>query len=121
MATPTHHQIRRQPGPHYVGIAEDAENRVGNILGRRLPGLQIAAYFVIGIQNIPKCREKVFLNPPYHLVVDKGLSRGIEHIHFQPPWLGDEMDIEIGIGFQDFRGVVLGAVGIEDRESAVPK
>src|SRR6056297_2431745 len=74
VSTPANHQLWGYVAAHDIGVAQNAEDRVGDAGGAAQVEGELVRYLVLGKYNIAQGGEQVIANAHNHAAVDKGLG-----------------------------------------------
>ena len=104
MPAPADDEIRPALVLERAGIAQDAEDRVGDAC--RVVEIEARDDLVVRIDDVAQHREQVLLDAPDHLAVDEGAARGVLHLELDAPGLAHDPELEVLVGLENEAGIV---------------
>ena len=118
VTAPAHHQIGQSFGFQYIGIAQQMENGVGNVVAV----VQIEAVRlddgVAGVEHIAQHREQLLAHAANDFVVDKRAGGWVDQLQYQTAIFLFKLNIKLLVFLFNFNIAVLHAAGAQHRIAA---
>ena len=105
----------------YSGIAQDAEHRIGDVVGLGQIEPPRRHDFVAGVDDVAQHCEQVLLHAPNHSAIHKSRGWGMGKVQLHAPRLAHQSQVKGRITLEQFARVIAIAAAVQHREGAPPK